>query len=546
MAWQSNHWPGRRVFGRRQDVSHGNRNNRAVIQHPSDDHHGRGTDHDDDKMVQQLARGGLAFVAALTGFVCVPPPPTTTTTSAHPFGFTLPRMTAGATELVRTVPGIMTTPTDATTASSMSSRSLASTLTLALAQQQQQQHPETTPQNAVDEAWTLINKYYIDRTFQGQDWDAIKVEYDQALRRKPDQETKLLTEMVQSLQDKYSRVLSAEQYAAIQKYDLIGVGATLMPDAERQIVVGAPPIPGSAAAVAGLRVGDIVQAVNGQSTEGRTAFDIIDQIAGEDVNADTITLTIRKAGDGAGEAVDYTLDRAFQKVKNPIQYKITEKRSDGTVVGYVRISEFNALIKPKLERALKDLFTNMGANALVLDLRGNGGGAFQSAVEISSLFLNQQIATYVVDGTMAEIPFSSAADHVMVDTQTPLVVWMDGRTASASEVFAAALHDNCRATLAGTPSFGKGLIQAVYGLQNGDGLVLTVAKYVTPKHDEIQGIGLRPDVEGMVPSTLIPGLYTSDTSLVDFHKAMQQNTKMCIRPGPPASASASTTTLTDL
>ena len=497
-------------------------------------------------MLKRLTRGSLACVAALTGFVCVPAP-TTTTSATTPLAFTLPHMTAGAMELVQTTTKTMIT----TTASSLSSQALASTLTLAdndindaNKRQQQQQQAETTPQNALDEAWTLINKYYIDRTFQGQDWDAIKVKYDLALQRQPDQETKLLIEMVQSLQDKYSRVLSVEQYAAIQKYDLIGVGATLMPNADKQIMVGAPPIPGSAAALAGLQVGDVVQAVNGQSTEGRTAFDIIDQIAGEDVNADTITLTIRKAGDSASEASDYKLARAFQKVKNPIQYKITEKRSDGTVVGYARISEFNALVKPKLEQALHDLFTNMGANALVLDLRGNGGGAFQSAVEISSLFLNQQIATYVVDGTTAEIPFASAADRVMVDTNAPLVLWMDGRTASASEVLAAALHDNCRATLAGTPSFGKGLIQAVYGLKNGDGLVLTVAKYVTPKHDEIQGVGLRPDVEGMAPGTLIPGLYTSDTSSVDFQKAMQQNLNMCVRPDPPASAS--TTTLTDL
>eukprot|EP00977_Amphora_coffeiformis_P009938 scaffold2310_cov164-Amphora_coffeaeformis.AAC.11 len=545
VAWQPSRSPGRALFGRPNDGPHSN-NNDVVIHQTSDSFHNK----DDDTMLNRLTRGSLTCVAALTGFVCVP---TTTTTTS--LAFTLPHMTADAMELVQMTPKTMATATTATTASSLSSQALASTLTLAdddnnnnadakQQQQQQQQQPETTPQNALDEAWTLINKYYIDRTFQGQDWDAVKVKYDQALQRQPDQETKLVTEMVQSLQDKYSRLLSAEQYAAIQKYDLIGVGATLMPNADKQIMVGAPPIPGSAAALAGLQVGDIVQAVNGQSTEGRTAFDIIDQIAGEDVNADTITLTIRKAGDSAAEATDYTLARAFQKVKNPIQYKITEKRPDGTVVGYVRISEFNALVKPKLEQALKDLFTNMGANALVLDLRGNGGGAFQSAVEISSLFLNQQIATYVVDGTMAEIPFASAANHVMVDTNAPLVLWMDGRTASASEVLAAALHDNCRATLAGTPSFGKGLIQAVYGLKNGDGLVLTVAKYVTPKHDEIQGIGLRPDVEGMAPGTLIPGLYTSDTSSVDFQKAMQQHLNMCVRPDP--TASASTTTLTDL
>lgn len=429
------------------------------------------------------------------------------------------------------------TTTDASSSSSslLSSKALTSSL-LTLASTGDDQ---SKPQTALDEAWTLINKYYIDRTFQGQDWNAVRHRYQQALQRQPDGEMKLITEMVGSLQDKYSRVLTADQYAAIQKYDLIGVGATLMPDGDtRDITVGAPPIPGSAAARAGLQVGDVVEAVNGQPTAGRTAFDIIDQIAQEDVNADTITLTIRKKGvtNGDEATVDYTLARAFQKVKNPVQYKITERRDDGTVVGYVRIAEFNALVKPKLEEALRDLVQNMKANALVLDLRGNGGGAFQSAVEISSLFLDQRIATYVVDGTTAEIPFASAADRVVVSPDAPLVLWMDGRTASASEVFAAALHDNCRATLAGQPSFGKGLIQAVYGLKNGAGLVLTVAKYVTPDHTEIQGVGLRPDVDGMVPQTLLPlpGLYASDTSAVDFDRARRQHLTMCVRPDPPS------------
>ena len=426
-----------------------------------------------------------------------------------------------------------------------------------LAQQQQQQQQTDAPQTSLDEAWTLINKYYIDRTFQGQDWHAVKTKYQQALQRNNYDEAtemKLITEMVQSLQDKYSRTLTAEQYAAIQKYDLIGVGATLMPNADKQIIVGAPPIPGSAADLAHLQVGDLVQAVNGIPTAGRTAFDIIDQITQNDVNAATITLSIRKANANddpltttttttTTPAVDYTLARQFQKVKNPIQYRVTETRPDGTKVGIVRINEFNALVKPKLEQALQDLQETNDISALVLDLRGNGGGAFQSAVEIASLFLPaQQIATYVVDGTSVEIPFATAttttthASHVKADI--PVVLWMDGRTASASEVLAAALHDNCRATLAGQASFGKGLIQAVYGLKNGAGLVLTVAKYVTPNHNEIQGVGLSPDVSGMVPGSVIPGLlYSDDTSMVDFTAAREQ-LKMCTRPPAVAASTA--------
>lgn len=355
--------------------------------------------------------------------------------------------------------------------------------------------------------------------------------------------------MVQSLHDKYSRVLDASAYSAIQKYDLIGVGVTLMPDPSTQlIVVGAPPIPGSASALAGLQQGDWVTAINGVSTRNRNAFDIINQIA-EYPNAPTIDMTIVPR-DHMAESFQttkadallsntfqrtVTMPRAFAKVKNPIIYKISETRADGTKVGYVRISEFNALIKSKLEDALHDLIQNQGANALVLDIRHNGGGAFQSAVEISSLFLPDKVATYVVDQSTALIPFKTAKAEVKVPSNVPVVIWLDGQSASASEVFAGSLHDNCRAVLMGDRSFGKGLIQAVYGLKNGAGLVLTVARYVTPDGIDIQGTGIQPDIPGHVAPP-IPGLL-SDTSGVDFAEIRKRlDPSMCQVPMAPTSA----------
>lgn len=365
----------------------------------------------------------------------------------------------------------------------------------------------------VEETWNLVDKYYIDRSFGGQDWNEVRQKYLKAAAQTANDEAqiiKLLSSMVDSLKDKYSRVLDPNAYSAIQKYDLIGVGATLMPDDNKDIVVGAPPIPGSAAARAGLEVGDTVLAINGVSNKGRNAFDIIDQIS-ENPDAPTVTMTVQKKGEKS--AKDYTLKRQFAEVKNPIRYKISERRQDGTVVAYVRISEFNGLVKAKLEEALRELKA-AGANAYVLDLRQNTGGAFQSAVEISSLFISDHVATYVVDNADVKLPFRTAADKLAIDKSDPLVVWIDGRTASASEVLAGSLHDNCRAVLMGSTSFGKGLIQAVYGLKNGAGLVLTVARYVTPNGTDIQGTGIKPDLTDGV-SLLLPGV-VSDTSRVDF------------------------------
>lgn len=385
----------------------------------------------------------------------------------------------------------------------------------------------------LDEVWTFVNKYYIDRSFHGLDWAKVKQIYRARLQNNKNiDEMKLAREMVQSLGDKYTRLLDTQQYAAIQKYDLIGVGVTLMPDAQLDIVVGAPPIADSAADKAGLRVGDKVLAVNGVSTKGKTAFDIIDQLS-ENPNSKTVTMTIQSAEDPT-RMRDAIMERQFQEIKNPIRSKITETRKDGTKVGYIRISEFNSLIKANLGEALSDL-KRKGANAFVVDLRMNGGGAFQSAVEVSSFFVEDRVATYVVDGTTTLLPFKTAKNQVLVGPNDPVVLWVDGGSASAAEVLAASLHDNCRAVIMGDKSFGKGLIQAVYGLKNGAGLVLTVARYVTPNQGEIQGVGIQPDILGanLIPSPLLPGPLGTDTSRIDFADVMQRlSPTMCSVPEP--------------
>jgi len=346
-----------------------------------------------------------------------------------------------------------------------------------------------------------------------------------------DNEMNLITKMTKSLGDKYSRVLDKNAYLAIQKYDLIGVGVTLMPNADKSIIVGAPPVAGSAADKAGLKLGDFVSAVNGIPTLGRTAFDIIDQIS-ENQNAATVTMTIRTQGrndlSGEGFTRDVTMDRAFAELRNPVTYKITENRSDGKKVGYIRISEFNSLVKAKVEEALIALKRD-GANAFVLDLRMNPGGAFQSAVEISSLFFEDQVATYVLDRNQVELPFRTPKGHVVMNDQDPMAIWVDGGSASASEVLAGSLHDNCRAVVMGDVSFGKGLVQAVYGLKNGAGLVLTVAKYLTPSGTDIQGKGIVPDIKGDVPLSFLT--LSSDTSKVDFQEVSEM-LNMCKVPSP--------------
>ncbi|KAL3762918.1 hypothetical protein ACHAWU_001065 [Discostella pseudostelligera] len=399
--------------------------------------------------------------------------------------------------------------------------------------------PVTQSSTAYDETWNLIKKYALDQTFNGQDWNEAYTMYSKGIdlssssSNNDSQEAimKATINLVSSLGDKYSRILDKDNYARIQKFDLIGVGATLMPDPiTKEIIVGAPPVSKSASDMAGLKVGDVVVAVNGVKTAGRTAFDIIDQIT-EDPKASMITFTIRRGSgtnDDTTTTKDYTMKREFLEVKDPISYRVSETRPDGTKVGYIRIAEFNSLVKPSLEAALQSL-ESQNVNAYVLDVRGNPGGAFQSAIEIAGLFINDKLATDVVDGNGIDLKFRTSKDRVVVDGSHPLAIWVDGGSASASEVLAGALRDNCRAVVMGSTSFGKGLVQAVYGLNNGYGLVLTVAKYLTPGGTDINKVGIIPDVSKEVALPSVPRFVPvigSDTSRVDF-RDVSERMAMC-------------------
>eukprot|EP00588_Corethron_pennatum_P010999 CAMPEP_0194272192 /NCGR_PEP_ID=MMETSP0169-20130528/5812_1 /TAXON_ID=218684 /ORGANISM="Corethron pennatum, Strain L29A3" /LENGTH=628 /DNA_ID=CAMNT_0039014795 /DNA_START=158 /DNA_END=2042 /DNA_ORIENTATION=+ len=384
----------------------------------------------------------------------------------------------------------------------------------------------------LDECWSLINKYALDRTFNGQDWNDVKRTYHQKVYKmypglSTSQQinfdetavTKMINGMVGSLGDKYSRTLDKAAYSYMQKYDLVGIGAILMPNEEGQIMIGAPPVPGTSADEYAFKKGDVILEVNGISTKGLTAFKIIDQINEEDPNSLKITMKIRRVGSQPqkpGDPIEqnYVMRRSSEVVTNPIYYQLNASTGPGKkAVGYIQIKEFNSLVKNSIEKAIVDL-KKQGADAFVLDLRGNGGGAFQSAVSIASYFMDDSLAVSVVDSNLESMEFRTPKHDSLIPKDVPVVIWTDKGTASASEVLVGALHDNCRAVVMGEKTFGKGIIQAVYGLQDGSGLVLTVAKYITPSGTSIQGVGIKPDVSSLLPPNL-PGL-RSNTSTMRF------------------------------
>jgi carboxyl-terminal processing protease len=265
-----------------------------------------------------------------------------------------------------------------------------------------------------------------------------------------------------------------------------GIGAYVSQDQAGQLVIAAP-FSGLPAEQAGLKAGDVVLEVDGVSPQGLSLDDAAAHLRG--AIGTKVELTVYRPSDGSQFQVEIT--RA--KVEMP-----TVQSARYGDVGYVRLFIFNDLATSSLEREIKSL-ENQGAKALILDLRGNPGGLLDQAVSVSDLFLGEGVVVTQRDREGEEIVYRSTDGGPA--EQIPLVVLIDGGSASASEVVAGALKDRGRAALIGQTSFGKGSVQHVHDMEDGSQLHVTAALWFTPDGTAIQGKGLTPDVAVTVPDS---------------------------------------------
>jgi carboxyl-terminal processing protease len=310
----------------------------------------------------------------------------------------------------------------------------------------------------------------------------------------PPDDSKLIEGAIKGLMwglDPHSEYLDAQTSRTIQE-EALGVfgGLGLQVTIENGLVKVVAPIPNSHAAKAGLRPGDLIVRIDGMPVRRLPINQSVERMRGP--VGSTVRLTIYRKDQP--EPTDVPVVRDFIRVQTVFSQTI-----GGGDVGYIRIAKFNNLTAEGLQKALEDLSNRIPANRLrgyILDLRNNPGGVFEQALSVSSAFLTSG----VIVTTRGRNPednrlFTAAATSKDLGNGRPLIVLINGGSASAAEIVAGALQDRKRATVLGTRSFGKGTVQTTSPIGDGNALKLTTAFFYTPDGHSIQAKGITPDIE---------------------------------------------------
>ncbi len=303
---------------------------------------------------------------------------------------------------------------------------------------------------------------------------------DEALRRAAVQG------ILDYIDDPYTAYLSPERHEAFleslrgEPSDFEGVGASITYEDNHVVILG--PLPGSPAERAGLLPGDVVLAVDGNLARGLTLEEAVAMIRGP--KGTEVVLTVSRAG--------ISLPFDIPIIRDTITVSSVQPRLQGDGIGYIRLAGFDSATPESFPDAIADLRAD-GAEGLILDLRNNGGGLVEAAIAVVSEFIEDGEVVRWVDAAGEETIESVIGDGAAYDM--PLVVIVNGYSASASEIVVGALQDHERAHAVGTRTYGKGSVNLLHSLDSGAGLYITIARWLTPNGREIEGEGLDPDIQ---------------------------------------------------
>lgn len=318
----------------------------------------------------------------------------------------------------------------------------------------------------VEEAWDIIFRDYVDR--------------DQL---EPDELSKGAIEgMIESLDDPYSSYIDAETYEIGMsglEGEIEGIGAQVGIREEKLTVIS--PIPDSPAARAGVRSEDIILEIDGESTADMNMVEAVLKIRGP--KGTTVRLLIQHADET--EPVEIDIVRATIELSS-VTVEMVEN------IAHLRITHFSKRTADELLTALNDI-DQASAKGIILDMRSNPGGILDTVVEVASHFLKDGVVVKVVNNQGEQTALQVKPKELV--NELPMVILVNEFSASGSEVLAGALQDHGRATVAGNVTFGKGSVNIPRELQDGSGLYITTARWLTPNGRLIEGEGIKPDIE---------------------------------------------------
>jgi len=316
------------------------------------------------------------------------------------------------------------------------------------------------------EAWNIVHEQYIDQ---------------------PVDDVKLMQSaiggMMEGLGDKHSSYMDPETYQQVNAPlmgSYTGIGAWVDTSGESLVIIA--PMPGSPAEAAGILSGDTVIAIDGKDMTGVDPNVVLQSILGP---ADTkVTLTITR--EGVDEPLEITITRATIEIP-VIEYEMLDNK-----IGYIYLSQFSVNAGEEVRKALNDLMAQ-NPQGLILDLRDNTGGFLDAAFDVTSAFIEVGPIMIEETGDGAKQTYSAYGNAIAPDI--PLVVLVNGGSASASEITAGAIQDRGRGMLVGTTTYGKGSVQNWIELEGDNGAIrVTIARWLTPNGKQINDIGLTPDV----------------------------------------------------
>ena len=334
-----------------------------------------------------------------------------------------------------------------------------------------------SPQDLYYEAYNTVKNNYYKRDLNNQEFYRWKLRYKNKIKTMEDADIAINT-MVASLDDAYSKFMNSDEFSEQNQSinsKLYGIGINIASISGKIYIINV--LKNTPAYNQGIRPGDIILKVNDNDVAGQSVYHCAQLIRGD---KDAI--------------IDLTLLRGAEKFsksikREEIRIKTVEYKKLSDEIGYIRVSSFIGLDTAK--EFIVSLNKLKDTKGLILDLRGNSGGLFQNATLISDLFLKKGTIVQVIARKNKKNIYSASSKDCIYEN--PLVVLIDEDTASASEILSSALRDNNRATLIGTKTFGKGLVQKVFTLPNQTGMNLTIARYLTPKGNDINKKGIEPD-----------------------------------------------------